>query len=78
MAIDCLQQAYVDLDKGRVPRIANLAREDGMRLTCAAFAVILKYSESVDKFSKIVDELDVVSIMVSSEVEQERIKEMTK
>jgi len=37
---------------------ARLSGEDGMRLSRAAFAVMIKFSEFFDEFNQLVDEID--------------------
>ena len=41
---------------------ARIGGEDGMRLTKAAFAVILKYSETLDRFSCLTTDIEIIAI----------------
>ena len=48
--------------------VASIGGANGMKLTRAAFAVILKYSETVTKLMSALAELDVVLITVDSKL----------
>ena len=49
LALDVLQHALVSRRQPFAP-YARLGGQDGMRLTSAAFAIILRFSNTVDKF----------------------------
>jgi hypothetical protein len=45
----------------KIPMVAyaRLSGEDGMRLSRATFAVMIKFSEFYDEFSNLIDEVDI-------------------
>jgi len=58
---------------------ARLAGADGLRLTRAAFAVMIKFSEFFDSFQQIVDEVDMQWSTLEGDPEQEiKVKEIVK
>ena len=57
-------------EKTPICNYAKLAGDDGLRLTKAAFGVLLKFSESIDsflKFSILVQEIDLEIDLDASE-----------
>jgi len=58
---------------------ARLSGEDGMRLSRAAFSVMLKFSEFFDDFNNLIDEVDINWTDLEGDEEREiKIKEMIK
>jgi len=59
---------------------ARLGGEDGMRLTRAAFAVMIKFSnDGLDKFSELVDEVEMAWSDLEKDDEREfKIKDLIK
>ena len=58
--VDKVIQHLQQLLERKMPLVAfaRLSGEDGMRLSRAAFAVMLKFSELFDDFAALVDEVD--------------------
>lgn len=58
---------------------ARLSGEDGMRLSRAAFAVMIKFSEFFDEFNHLVDEIDMLWSDLEGDAERDiKIKEILK
>jgi hypothetical protein len=58
---------------------ARLSGEDGMRLSRASFAVMIKFSEFFDEFNQLVDEIDMQWSDLEGDSERDiKLKEMIK
>jgi len=58
---------------------ARLSGEDGMRLSRAAFAVMIKFSEFFDEFNQLVDEIDMQWLELDGDADRDiKLKEMIK
>lgn len=58
---------------------ARLSGEDGMRLSRATFAVMIKFSEFFDEFSMLVDEIEMLWLDLENDSERDiKIKEAIK
>ncbi len=58
---------------------ARLSGEDGMRLSRATFAVMIKFSEYFDEFNNLVDEIDINWSDLEGDADRDlKIKEMIK
>jgi myosin heavy subunit len=58
---------------------ARLSSEDGMRLSRASFAVMIKFSEFFEEFSMLVDEVEMMWSDLEGDEERDlKIKEMLK
>ena len=77
LTISCLHQAM--LQKVPIITIARIGGKDGMRLTRAAFAVILKYSETIEKFNCLVTDVEISAVSVPEDMTgTNRLKEIIK
>lgn len=71
-------QSFLERKVPIVP-YARLSGEDGMRLSRAAFAVMIKFSEYFEDFSNLIDEVDISWSDLEADEERElKIKEVIK
>ena len=77
MIITMLQQ----LLERKIPMVvyARLSGEDGMRLSRAAFAVMIKFSEFFEEFVHLIDEIDMNMIDLQDDPERDiKLKDVLK
>ena len=46
---------------------ANLGGDNGMRLQRAAFSVLLKFTDAIDSFQALIEEIDVIMASLANE-----------